>query len=136
MDEDQIKCMSKDNFKKIVREAIRQKAFTTLVEECNGQNKTQTVVYNELKLQDYLTKLYPWQSQLLFQYRSKTLDIKTHRSYKYSDLYCRWCNLCEEQACHIINCGEETIDIPDLNSLDEISPVLNSKLLLITNRNS
>ena len=134
MDEDQIKCMSKDNFKKIVRKAIRQKAFTTLVEECNGQNKTQAVVYNELKLQDYLTKLYPWQSQLLFQYRSKTLDIKAHRSYKYSDLYCRWCNLCEEQACHIINCGEETIDIPDLNSLDEISPVLNSKLLFITNR--
>ena len=52
--------------------------------------------------------------------RLKTLDIKTHQTYKYQDTLCRWCNLHDKSLAHIINCGEDAIEITDLDNIEDI----------------
>ena len=134
MSEEEIKTKSKDTFKTIVRTAIRKKALANLTQELSQQKKTHSLVYTQLKLQDYLTKLYPWESKLIFRCRSKTLDIKTHQTFKYSDTLCRWCNLYDEELSHIINCGEEIMDVPDLNCLEVMDQGVTTRISRITHR--
>ena len=66
--------------------------------------------------------------------RSKTLDIKTHQTFKYSDTLCRWCNLYDEELSHIINCGEEVMDVPDLNCLEVMDQGMTTRISRITHR--
>ena len=120
--DDQIKELSKEAFKSKVNKAVINYAFNQLKEECKGKSKTCNINYDEFKTQDYLTKLYPWQAELVFRCRSKTADIKEHRRYQYSDNICRWCNLKVEDILHVINCGEEDevemINLDDIGTLD------------------
>ena len=120
MSEEEIKSKSKDVFKAVVKKAIVQTALADLTEECSKQKKTNTLTYTKLKPQNYLTKLYPWQSKMIFRCRSRTLNIKTHQTYKYQDTLCRWCNLHDESLAHIINCGEDAIEITDLDNIEDI----------------
>ena len=133
--EDAIKSYSKDAFKRIVKKAIIKTALVKLQEDCKAQKKTNSLVYTKLKCQEYLTKLYPWQSKLISRCRSKTLDIKTHQKFKYKDTLCRWCNLHEESLSHIVECGEvpiETVDI--LNNTEEMDNEMKLKVSRLTNR--
>ena len=108
MSEEEIKEMSKDSFKRMVKLAVKKVAFEELRKECRSKEKTEKLVYDELKTQEYLTKLCPSQSKLIFKCRSKTLNIKEHMQYKYRDNnHCRWCGVCDETLGHIINCGYE-----------------------------
>lgn len=134
MSEEEIKVKSKDAFKRIVKNAIRKVALTNLIQECSQQKKTNTLVYTKLKPQDYLTKLFPWQSKLIFRCRSKTLDIKTHQTYKYSDKLCRWCNIWDEDLSHIINCGEEILEIPELRNMEVLDERMVTRISRITYR--
>ena len=62
-----------------------------------------------METQKYLKCLYPKQARIILQCRSKTLDIKQHRPYSYSDIVCRSCGREDENVEHIINCGQEEI---------------------------
>ena len=106
-DLDEIRELKKETFRKMVNEAVEDFAFKELTEECKGLKKTSCLSYESLKLQDYLKKMYPNQAKILFKCRSKTLDIKTHLTYKYRDSMCRKCGECPEEVQHIINCGRE-----------------------------
>ena len=129
-----MKILSKEAFKEIVKKAITRTAFSNLLESCSNQKKTNLLVYTKLQPQDYLTKLYPWQSKLISRCRSKTLDIKTHQTFKYNDTLCRWCNLHEESLSHIINCGEESLDILDLSNTEKMDSGKIAMLSRITYR--
>ena len=120
MTEEEIKNLSKEAFKSVVKKAIIETTFAELCEQCCSKKKTCNLTYRKLKLQDYLTKLLPWQSQLVSRCRSKTLDIKTQQTYKYKDTLCRWCNLHEESLSHIINCGEDPVDPVDLDEIEKM----------------
>ena len=120
MSEEEIKNLSKEAFKGLVKRAVSEVALANLMEECGNQKKTSSLVYSKLKPQDYLSKLYPWQSRLISKCRSKTLDIKTHQSFKYKDTLCRWCNLEEESLSHIINCGEDPLEMIDLTNTENM----------------
>ena len=85
--------MNKGAYKTIVKTAIKNQAFHNLQDECQKQSKTKDIRYTEFKVQDYLNKLYPSQSELVFRCRSKTLDIKSHRHFQYKDGACQWCNI-------------------------------------------
>ena len=134
MGEEEIKSCSKEAFKRIVKKAITEVALKNLKKECSNQKKTASLIYSKLKPQDYLSKLYPWQSKLITRCRSKTLDIKTHQSFKYNDTLCRWCNLEEETLSHIINCGEDPLQAIDLNDMEQIDSQMTSKLSRISYR--
>ena len=66
--------------------------------------------------------MYPSQARLIFKWRSETLDIKPHLTYKYHDMVCRCCKTQNETPQHIINCGQE-------NFLDLEVDILNIKEL-------
>ena len=89
---DEIKTMSKGRFRWLVKKAVEKVALEQLQLECSLLKKTSNLKYEELKLQPYLSKLYPSQSRIIFKMRSQTLDIKTHSTYKYADrLSEMWC---------------------------------------------
>ena len=58
--------------------------------------KTSTLQYKDLATQDYLLHLFPDQARTMFKWRSRTLDLKSHLSYKYNDLLCRGCKEADE----------------------------------------
>ena len=134
LSEEKIRSISKEAFKGIVKRAVTQTALTNLQEECNAQKKTKSLVYSKLKTQDYLLKLYPWQSQMISRCRSKTLDINTHQKFKYNDTLCRWCNLQEETLDHITNCGEEEIEIVDLQNMEKMDNAHKTRVIRMTYR--
>ena len=134
LSEEEIKTKTKGSFKRMIKKAITQTALTNLQEEISNQKKTSSLIYTKLKTQDYLTKLFPWQSKLVSRTRSKTLDIKTHQKFKYKDSLCRWCNLDDETLSHIINCGEDPIELVDLNNTEEMDSSMITKISRITYR--
>ena len=132
--DDEIKAMSRDSYKSKIKKAVREYAFTQLLTVCRSKSKTKDLNYDRLETQDYLTKLYPWQAELIFRCRSKTLDIKAHRPFKYEDHICRWCNLQVEEVSHIINCGEEEIEVINVNTLNKMDGPTKTKVTAMTYR--
>ena len=66
--------------------------------------------------------MYPNQAKIVFKCRSKTLDIKTHLTYKYKDSVCRKCGEVPEEVQHIVNCGrEQRVPVVDYITMDENS---------------
>ena len=112
LSEKDIKSMSKVTFKRKVKDAITKKAVQDLCCDLKEKSRTKGILYTNLKIQEYIKKLYPNQSMIVFQYRSKTPNIKEHTDYQYKDNLCRWCGVSDETATHVVNCGtsEEKID--------------------------
>lgn len=118
---DQIKKLSKDCFARRVKESVTEYALKQLVTECCGLKKTADLRYDSLKLQDYFSYLYPSQARIVFKWRSQTLDLKSHLTYKYSDTLCRVCLSEAEDPYHVINCGAESSVITGSMNMLEIS---------------
>jgi hypothetical protein len=114
----EIKLMSKDTYKNMVKKAVNQEALKVLSEECSSKKKTSELKHDSLKLQPYMQKMSVEKARLLFQCRAKTLDIKDHRQYKYEDRVCRRCNDVDETLEHILNCGYPPEDACDPLTLD------------------
>ena len=112
--------MSKDSFKRKVNDAVESKAVKELNDELAQKSRSRGLAYTGLERQRYLEELYPNQSRIAFRYRSKTLDIKEHTEYKYTDNTCRWCGISDETAVHIVNCGAEG------RVLDEVEDVMST----------
>ena len=113
---------------------ICQRPFPVQV-ECQSLKKTAGLNYEALKVQEYWSHLYPSQARLIFKWRSRTLDLKTHLTYKYSDTLCRSCKRSEETPDHVLNCGtvdkiDVKIDILGLDKVDEITELELKKMAL------
>ena len=126
-----IKSMSKESFAVLVKKEVTRSALESLKAECAGLKKTAALRYDTLKLQDYLSALYPSQSKIIFKWRCQTLDIKSHSTYKYNDLTCRGCGVNNEDPYHVINCGfEDKIGAAvDILSLDKLEQPTKTELL-------
>ena len=130
-----VKDVTRPVWKRKVSEAVQKVAFRSLLEDCNSKSKTRDLKYSKLERQEYLACLYPQQSSRIFQCRSKTLDIKEYRSYKYNDKICRVCNQDEESLSHVVNCGySEHLDTSVIDNLGEIGENLKVQLIGITMR--
>ena len=129
---DDVKSMTKNSYKKFVKERVHDVALQNLRDQCKSKERTQSLSFSSLNPQGYLRELYPTQAKIIFQCRSKTLDIKEYRQYMYKDMVCRLCNDAEETLEHVVNCGcQETIDINVLTCDDQEFPYEN-KLLFTT----
>ena len=104
----EIKSFSKAVFANRVKKAINETAFLELKESCSSMKKTADLCYDTFGTQQYLLKLFPEQAKTVFKWRSKTLDLKTHLTYKYKDSLCRRCESMEETVGHIMNCGGDS----------------------------
>ena len=69
------------------------------------KSRTKEINYDEFATQDYIKKLHPNQSRIVFQCRSKTSNIKEHADYQHKDNFCRWCGVSDETVSHVVNCG-------------------------------
>jgi hypothetical protein len=102
---EEIAMLSRNSFRAVVNNAVKDLAFADLVAQVKTKKKTAELNYTELQTQKYLLAFYPAQAKTIFQARSKTLDIKCHREYKYRDTVCRLCGLEDESLDHVVNCG-------------------------------
>ena len=121
---DEIKELSKDCYVRRVKKSVTEFALRQLVAECRGLKKTATLEYDCLKLQDYFSYLYQSQARVVFKWRSRTLDVKSHLTYKYKDTVCRGCLIEAEDPYHVVNCGVERkvnteLNVSEMDILDE-----------------
>ena len=117
-EDSEIEEMSKYQWKGIVSKAIRAAALKEINTNSSKLKKVQTQ-YNHLKTKEYLVKLPISDARIAFAYRSGTFDIKSHRSYNYTDLKCRGCGEQDETIHHIVNeCSEIERDY-ELNVEDD-----------------
>ena len=137
-DLDVIKKMTRNSFTKLVKTSVSQTALNQLLNECQNQKKTADLHYKELKLQHYLEHPSPSHSKLVFKWRSKTLDLKTHSTYKYPDKLCRKCKIHEETPDHVLNCGmddrmEKNTDIRKIDQIDDCTKLELTQMVLRIN---
>ena len=122
---------NRDCFKRLVKRKVFGAALEELNESCKEKKKTAMLNYGTLEPQEYLRHLYPAEARIIFKCRSKTLDIKDHRPYKYKDKLCRNCSSSDETIEHITNCGHS--DIIDTSILDNLGPfTYDTKVVLQT----
>ena len=131
---DEISKLSKSAFKKKVAIACRQFTLNKLLNLKEGHSKGANLVYNKLKLRQYLSsnKLSVSDSKLLFKIRSQMLNVKENFRQKYlnetESLYCQHCKNIEtstkqiQSQEHILVCDslEEKVQVEykDLFSLN------------------
>ena len=84
--EEEIKLMSKVQWKKLVHETITETAFEYLKETNENMSKTKHIIFEKLNMSEYLiqnknTAL----SKLIFSARSGSLDLKVLNEWNYND---------------------------------------------------
>ena len=109
----EIEKLSKNQFKKILKEKTREAGFDYLNKQKNKQDKIKNIVYSTLKMQDYLADgdRNKDVTKLIFKARGKTLDIKLHKKWKYDDTLCVGCGKNDESGSEVLQCigfGEMT----------------------------
>ena len=98
---DMTKCM----WKKYVKEMVKSAALESLVEENNTKERTRDIMFETLQISGYLeTDMRTPLSKLIFNVRSKTLNIKDWCPWNYSDLNCVACGKFPEIIDHFTVC--------------------------------
>ena len=134
---EEVKKSSRESFKALIKRKISDTALKELTKDCAEKRKTSSLHYTALKPQDYLSHLYPKHAKIVFQCRSKTLDIKDHRSYKFNDRVCRKCGSAEETIQHITNCGrDERVDTSFITELEDMTYLTKVNLSIVAERTS
>ena len=108
---DEIQRSSKNNFKTLVKEKVRIKAFQYLLEIKDSHSKTSNLVYSALRLQDYLmpfSLLSIKEKSFIFSARCRMVEVRCNFKTGKADLNCRKCHQAPETQQHIFVC-------PDLN---------------------
>ena len=103
--DDDIKTMSKDRWKKAVKQKVRSHANAELKAEAAQQKNGKKLSYPpEVCTQPYLTTLPSKQARKIFHARSGSIDLKACRKYMYdNDLSCRLCESTIEDVHHVVN---------------------------------
>ena len=102
----EIENMSEWSFKKLVKTKTKEAGFKYLLAEKEKQSKISNIVYKSLGLQEYFVGGYCniKLSKLIFKARSKMLDIKLQRKWKYEDKLCIGCKTNDESGDEILAC--------------------------------
>ena len=106
---DQIRAISKEQFREIVREKVKKKSFECLTKIQATHSKAKNIVYKKLSLQTYLgcgSSLSIREKSLIFAARARMLDLKANFKTGKTDLSCRKCLIEEETQKHLIECSE------------------------------
>ena len=103
--EEDIKDMNKIQWKKYVKEVVKEKAFEFLKEENGKKSKTKHITFEQFSTREYLVNNENKSlSKLIFSARSGTLDLKVWNEWKYGDKTCVMCQKDEENFDHFMTC--------------------------------
>ena len=101
----EIRDMSKNMWKKYIKETVKSAALKCLVNENNTKEKTKGIKFSSLELSEYLRKnMKKSVSQIIFSTRSKTLEIKQWAPWKFTNDMCVKCGLLPETMNHFMCC--------------------------------
>ena len=103
---EEIAKMSKFSFKKLLKEKTKVAALKYLNLEKTKQSKVLGIQFEKLVMQEYLLNgdRNSAVSKLIFKARTKTLDIKSQKSWKYEDLLCSGCKTNDESEQELFSC--------------------------------
>ena len=104
--------MTKNSFRKIVKEKVEQKALEYLVnmkESHISENaKGKLLKYDTLEIQGYLRSsdldISVNEKKWLFKCRVEDIDIPSNNRWKKEDTFCTNCLTSEMNQCHLLNC--------------------------------
>jgi hypothetical protein len=118
---DAIEDMSMWSFKKLVKEKTGIAAFKYLIEkknQPNKQTKIARIVYEKLVMQHYLLNgnKNTRTSKMIFKARTKSLDIKTLKNWKYDDDLCVGCISRKESIEELLSCDA----LSDANETEKV----------------
>ena len=99
-----IRNISKDAWKRLVKEQIRKTAFDNLTLDIINKTKTKDLHYTSLETQSYITEYHHKQASIIFKLRSRSIDCRVNRKSSNPDLSCRLCEVEEETQEHVVNC--------------------------------
>ena len=120
---DDIKNITKNEFKKFLKDRIEEKAFQYLMEKKKEHSKMSDLKYDKLRIQNYLkpeSKLLNSERNFILQIRSRMLNVKNNfKSSWKNNLECRLCldGILEDQK-HILLC--EALNQNCLSTNDDI----------------
>ena len=106
LDEIEIKSMSKNKFKHLVKEKVQRASLKFLNDLKKTHSKVQNIKYSKLSTQDYInSELFTdIELQVLFSLRSKMSPVKCYFPGMHSDKKCtQGCTINEDQA-HLLSC--------------------------------
>ena len=118
---DEIQRSSKINFKTMVKEKVKIKAFQYLLEIKDSHSKTSNLVYSALRLQDYLmpfSLLSIKEKSFIFSARCRMVEVRCNFKTGKADLNCRKCHQEPETQQHIFVCPELNIASVTENYMD------------------
>ena len=104
---EEIGLMSKGTFTKLVKEKTLEAGFKYLIEEKNKQTKISHLAYSKLEMQEYFLSdgnKNTGLSKLVFKARGRTLEIKSHKRWKFDDYVCVGCGKNEETEEEFVSC--------------------------------
>ena len=115
----EIEIMSEKEFKRLVKNKTEKAAFLYLQGEKQKQTKIANLEYKKLEIQEYFIdgNCNIKVAKIIFKARSKTLDIKLQKRWKYEDLLCIGCKVQEESGneimlCEVLNNENKMSEIP------------------------
>ena len=102
----EIKVLSKNKFKSIVKEKVQAKAFIYLQSIKESHTKVKDLTYIKNKVQPYILneKLTTKEKQLLFKLRTHMIDVKENFKGQYLDVMCNFGCYQTESQYHLLNC--------------------------------
>ena len=104
--DEEVAKLSKKVWKDKIKKQVRNQTLLDLNNEVKNQKKAQSLPpYHDLVSQDYITTLSPRIARKVFHIRTGTIDLRTVRTYKYTDnVSCRLCLEEEEETVgHVVN---------------------------------
>ena len=146
MELEDIKIMSKNKFRSIVKVKTKQKALEYLLEKKGSRNsehaKGKLLSYNEMKMADYLSpsqvNISIQEKKWILKFRVEDIDISCNNRWKNENLYCSNCISTEMDQKHLLLCksllgkNEIVANIPvyeDIYSEDIAKQVNTSRIL-------
>ena len=124
---EEIKTNTKEQFKRIVKEHVNEKAFEYLKNLQQTHSKAKPIQYEKFSLQNYLkadNKLTTKEKSFTFAVRTRMLELKANFKRGKNDLNCCLCNKHEENQQMLLKCSalnsdhESTPPYSDLYSED------------------
>ena len=110
--ENEIGCMKKEKFRKIVKTSIQQLSVEYLTKLIGKHSKSDNLQPQE-KIQNYLVNENTTvaEKKLLFLLRSRMYPVKSNFQQSYSDMSCSLCSKSEETQQHLLVCEKISEEI-------------------------